>query len=372
MSAFRVLAGILLFGFCCCIGAGQEELNKGDFEARRKKIAQAAPLHLDGAVAAVSDLLVKEDFDELERLGDRLRKERTRSKNGNWQLEYYYDNLCRWWTGFKPSREQWLHAKLDKWREAKPDSVKPLVAKSEAYMWFAWEARGEGYSYTVTEEGWREFDARMDKAVELLDEAVATDPCNPEIYTMLVSIGKARSMDRAEMEAIFEKGLKAERFYIPLYYQMALASMPRWGGSVGDLEKFMERAVELTRESEGESMYARIVDLTSMYFTPTEFKEQFNVPYERLKQSYWDLVKRYPQDMYYLNSFCYWAYTEDDLETAIKLRDMFGDNIIGRAWRELRNYELFTKRIAERNRSERTKNARGAKDKLEESGKAMH
>ncbi|MFO1465163.1 MAG: hypothetical protein U1F35_01755 [Steroidobacteraceae bacterium] len=51
----------------------------------------------------------------------------------------------------------------------------------EAAWWrsMAWKARGDGFSNTVTPEGWKLFEERLAKARKLMDEAESFAATNP-------------------------------------------------------------------------------------------------------------------------------------------------------------------------------------------------
>jgi hypothetical protein len=133
------------------------------------------------------------------------------------------------------------------------------------------------------------------------------------------------------MNRLFKQGIAVERAYLPLYYIRAQYLMPRWGGSRSKLKAFVERAVELTRESEGESLYARLISILFGSYSFEEFKK-LGFSYERMKQGYADLLERYPDTRYYLTSYCRVASLYGDKETARGLFDRIGDDRDSSAW----------------------------------------
>jgi len=330
------------------VARGQAELNPGDFEKRKNSVIDGVRLETQDIVSEVSDLLVKKDFDRLEKIVSTLREGKVRSKGGNWQLNYYYENLSQRWTGFTPSREEWLYGIFDEWMEKKPESVTPRIAKAKAYIDFAWEARGEDYAYTVTKAGWEKCFEKLGEAQKLLVKAEKLYPSDPEIYALRLEIGRITNKSRKEMESIFQKGIEVERAYYPLYHEMATTLMPQWDGDKGELEAFMARAVELTKETEGESFYPRIGDMVFRYYTFEEFQQKFNISYERLRKGYWDLLDRYPQSSYYLNSFCYMACLNNDKDTARKLFARIGQDCDPEAWRGQNIFEYYRKWASEK------------------------
>lgn len=310
-----------------------------DLAVRENSVKDGAKLQQQGTVKNVGKLLIKKNFEELEKIATYFRKQRVRSRGGNWQLNYYYENLSERWGGFEPSKENWLYEIFDEWIKKMPESATPLIAKARAYIDFAWNARGRGYASTVTEDGWKACKEKLDKAWALLDDAERLNPLDPEIYALQIEICRMVCRDREEIEAIFEKGINIEQLYCPLYYEMATTLMPRWHGKKGELEAFMDRAVELTRELEGESFYPRICNMVFRYFRFDDFQEKFNIPYERLKAGYWDLLEEYPETRYYLNSFCYIACLNKDKETAKQLLERIGNDYDSSAWRGSDSFE---------------------------------
>ena len=344
---FLILTFIMISAFSsfCNVAIGQQEveLNPEDFEKRKNSVIDGVRLETQDIVSEVSDLLVKKDFDRLEKIVSSLREGKVRSKGGNWQLNYCYENLSQRWTGFTPSREKWLYGIFDEWMEKKPESVTPRIAKAKAYIDFAWEARGGDYASTVTEAGWKKCREKLGRAHKLLVEAEKLYPSDPEIYALRLEIGRITNKSRKEMESIFQKGIEVERAYCPLYYEMATTLMQRWDGKKGELEAFMDRAVELTKKTEGESFYPRISDMIFRYYTFEDFQREFNIPYERLRRGYWDLLARYPEAHYYLNSFCYMACLNNDKDTARKLFARIGQDCDPEAWRGQDSFEYSRK-----------------------------
>ena len=309
-----------------------------DLEKRNNTIIRHSGLRREGVVADVGKLFVDGEFDKLEKVAAKLRKG-DRAKNGNWQLYYYYQSLSSRWTLIEPSPEKALYRMFDLWIREKPKSATPRIAKAKAYINFAWQFRGEDYASTVSKERWRLVRQKLAKASKLLTQAEKLNPNDPEIYHLLLKIAKiASGKSIEEMESIFDKGAAIAPTYCPLYYEMGDIYMPRWHGVKGDLEAFMERAVELTKEQEGESFYARIAETEYRYFKFKEFSEKFDIPYERIKRGYIDLLERYPEANYQRNRFCYMACRNDDYETAYRLFEEIGENWNAAGWRSSRKY----------------------------------
>ena len=289
-----------------------------------------------GEFGPVRWLLVEEEFDELEEIAARLRAEKSRSYTGGWQLSHFYQYLGERWAGHSPSKEEWLLGVLGRWRKEKPESVTPRIVMAKAYIKFGWFARGGGFAKTVTKEGWEVFHAKLRKAREVLKEAEKLSTKDPEVYCLLLRVEQNEGNSGVKMNRLFEKGIAIERGYTPLYHVRAHSLLPRWGGSKKELEAFARRAVKLTREQEGESLYAVIAASVLWPVGPEDYpKLKFSYP--RIKQGCIDILERYPESDYYLNAYCFLASIYEDKETARELFDKIGNDWNWDAW----NYQKY-------------------------------
>jgi hypothetical protein len=316
-------------------------LDASDLEKRKNSVVDGAKLQMQGIIAKVSDYLVEENFDELEEIATYLRKEKVRSRGGSWQLDFYYDNLALRWRKFGPEREKWLFDVLDRWVSEKPESVTPLLVMAKAHIDYAWHIRGGGYASEVTEEGWKGFKSRLNIAWNILEKVEMMPAKDAEVYSLFIKTGLGLGKSDEELDHFFEKGIKIESGYIPLYLERATSLMPRWRGKKGELEAFMDRAVEITKEEEGTSYYVRISNMVFRYFKFNDFQDKFDIPYEKVKQSYWDLLERYPDTQYFLSAFCYCACKHKDRETALKLFKKIGNKPDYSAWRGKKSYYYY-------------------------------
>jgi hypothetical protein len=126
-------------------------------------------------------LLKQQKFDDLDCIGHAARREKTRLPGGLWKLHNIYIGLTEP-TGHA-TEEDWTEriSLLQKWVTAKPNSITARVALAEAYDGYAWDARGNGYSNTVTDSGWKLFNQRLEQGKAILDEAAGLPEKCPEI-----------------------------------------------------------------------------------------------------------------------------------------------------------------------------------------------
>jgi len=305
--------------------------------------AWANDIHNNGEISYGETvvLLCENKYSILESIASRLRTEKSRYTNGNWQLHNFYQGVGDGWRGrrdfstVKPQFEEWI--------KQQPGSITARIAMAKAYKTLAWDARGSGYANEVSEKDWETFKENLLKAQQILTEAEDLNAHDPELYETWVEIGMGLNKTHEEMDALFEKGIAIERNYWPLYTAIGFDLAPIWHGRHGELEAFARRAVELTRQDEGQILYAKIAQMMvgKKNYEPPQYK-QLGFSYQMLKQSNQDLIERYPdaKDNYLLNASCFLACAYNDKDEAKDLLVQIGSN-----WNKsvLHNEDIFNK-----------------------------
>ncbi len=122
------------------------------------------------------------DFDSLEAWADRFRKGDVMAGN-EYALELLYERIgdahLVGGTASQGGLEAWYQGQLamiDEWLKQKPKSVTARVAKAQAYIAYAWDARGNEFADKVPEEGWKVFGERMETAEEILNKTARLKP----------------------------------------------------------------------------------------------------------------------------------------------------------------------------------------------------
>jgi hypothetical protein len=201
---------------------------------------------------------------EVEAQLDILREKRKSDPGATLDLSTCYMRLAK--PAFTHSADYPAHiAELEKYRDEFPESPTPLVALAAAYVNWGWEARGTGYAGTVSEEGWRLLRARAKKAHELLDQAIKLELEDGEAYNQYILVGMAEGATDAEMRNWFDAGRKLDPKYVPIYRQMAITLMPRWGGAPGDVERFAAEVTDLLPGEDGLEIFAHVAFVIHLY-----------------------------------------------------------------------------------------------------------
>ncbi|MFA7006771.1 MAG: WD40 repeat domain-containing protein, partial [Verrucomicrobiia bacterium] len=296
--------------------------------------------------AQVRALVDTENFSEVDKLADELRRTRTRWPGGTLKLEFLYTAYQR----TIHSEDEWQRhfSRLELWVKSNPNSVAARILLGEAYTSYAWVARGTGFAYTVTDDGRKLFEERLQKAREVLEAAGRLSTKDAAVYWTLGRVALGQSWPREQLEALFQKGIAIEPDWYQMYFVKAYNLLPRWHGKPGEWVKFAEQAAEMTRREQGESLYARIVWFMMNAVGGTlEFKKdegfftRNGISWPKLKQGFMDIEKRYPGSLRTVNTFCQFACLAGDADTARSLFARLGDRWDADVWTTWGSFEKW-------------------------------
>lgn len=203
--------------------------------------------------------LVKKDVEQLEQWSQTYRTTRSRAPDGYWHLHHFHKILSELPVSKDrmDSIQSWEEL-VKLWRTRYPSSPTPAVVLAGRYYAQAWAARGSGTADQVFDDAWTLYRSNLDKSRLVLLEAQPGVDADPEWFARMAQIGVSLSDRKAQFMAIIEEGLKREPTYYKLYNVAFAYLLPRWHGSAEQAEAWAREAVERSRATEGDSIYARI------------------------------------------------------------------------------------------------------------------
>ncbi len=288
----------------------------------------------------VLDLLWHEQFDELEQLTGELRKEKLGFYNGYSKLSTVYGYLDGPGRSAEDRAWQDFLGKLQSWAQARPESATPLIALGDAYIAYAWKARGGGFADTVTEKGWRLFGERLQSARKNLEAAEKMPGKDAEVYRALIVVAMAQGWPRNQMEAVFRKGIEFEPNYQQLYETKAYYLLPRWSGEPGEWETFATEAADARGEEEGDILYMAIAR-SQAWSEGAQFFRNTRISYERMKRGFEASLRRYPDSVWEMNSYCYFACIARDRAAAKPLFQKINGRWEAEVWRNQNDFRRW-------------------------------
>ncbi|MGH6822877.1 MAG: DUF4034 domain-containing protein [Methylocella sp.] len=302
--------------------------------------AKGRPLWFDGGNALqslVMGLFVREQFDDLDHLFDDWSNLSDRRADGGSKLATFQDAMYY----FFSTASDWdsNYQLIRRWREKTPKSR--AAALTEALYWYryAWSARGNGYASSVTTEGWKLFQERLQKAEAMLLESKPYTSSSPLWGRICIDVGIGLNWSKVRLLEIFRESTKREKYFYKIYTGMVASLAPRWGGDWRLVDTFVKDAVKNTQEVDGYSMYARL------YWAIQQREDlEFNLFHDSLaswadmKRGFEDVIRNYPHSAEDINTFAAAACIAGDKETFQTLRFRIGKTITPGAWPS--NYSL--------------------------------
>lgn len=125
------------------------------------------------------------------------------------------------------------------WRRATNNSIEADLVEVLMFRDWAYGARGNGYAETVAPQAMELYLMRSEMAAAGLRETAIRAAGNPLWYQTSVAVGRDQSLPLEQTRAIFDRGRSKFPTYLPLYRQMLTSLMPRWGGSLDQIEAFI-------------------------------------------------------------------------------------------------------------------------------------
>jgi hypothetical protein len=292
---------------------------------------------VDRFIDQAKALLMREDFAELDQMADAVRSSKARFPGGGWKLSRFYEAVKPNGGGYQTDADWKNHIELlQRWTAARPQSITPRVALAEAYLRYAWAARGAGYANTVTDQGWQLFQERTDQATKVLADAASLPSKCPHWYELMQEVAQAKGADKSQQRAIFEKAIEFEPLYFAYYQRYAIVLLPKWGGEPGDTGAFAEEIYRRVGGKEGAYLYFEIA--SNLCGSCGDFSAAA-FSWQKLQEGFAALEELYGLTPLKLNRFAFLAATYADKAVAAKAFLRIGSNWEPTIWGSRARFE---------------------------------
>jgi hypothetical protein len=279
--------------------------------------------------------LVSENFDDLDRMADEYRREKTRLAGGEWRLRQFYGILDAPQLTDKDSVDHIEH--LTNWMKKRPESITARVALATSLHRWAWVARGNGFANTVTPEGWQLFNKRIAESQMVLEGSANMHTMCPQWYSEMMTVGLAQSWDERRLQEVFERGVQFEPEYFYLYKQYANYLLPKWDGKPGDSADFAKRYANKLGGDQGDMLYFQIAtELIRVGDGNFPVKE---MNWERIQKGADFLVAKYGQNKKINNQLAFMAFKYKDAEAARRQFAVIGDEWARGVWKDRQRFD---------------------------------
>ena len=289
-------------------------------------------------MAVMRQLFAENKFAELDCIADAARASKARFASGGWKVYVLYISIVVP-QGHATEKDWTAHLKaLNRWISVRPESITARVTLADAYISYAWDARGEGFADTVTGNGWKLFDQRIQKAKDILEEASRLKTKCPHWYNVMQSVALAQGWDRARATALLDQAVAFEPGYQYYYRSHAHYLKPQWHGEDGDSEKFTEEAADRVGGAQGDILYYQMAaNLVGCHCTDESQLKRLSWP--RIQKGVAELEKQNGVSMICLNILGYMATRLEDPVVAHNMFWRMGDNWDRGLWRTKEFYD---------------------------------
>ena len=149
-----------------------------------------------------------------------------------------FDQICETSLSVYGDRSTLSAPLFEQLQASKIDPSTVLTVQGYFNLDYAWDARGDGWASTITDEGRKLMYQRLAKAAAALEQAWQLDPTNSDAATQMLAVELGQGEGRDRMELWFGRAMTAD----PDNYEACKAKLyylePKWYGSGDEMLKF--------------------------------------------------------------------------------------------------------------------------------------
>ena len=223
-------------------------------------------------------------------------------------------------------------AKLQKWLDAKPQSRAAHVVLATTIKDYAWFHRGADIAIMTSREGVQKFQAELPKADELLKVADEMGAPSAPLCAVWAMVKMGLGRPKAEVLALWERGIEQPSDYPALHRTVAYALLPRWLGSEGDVGKLANRALRELPDNRGVLAYEAMAESFLQYESATGIVSA-GFDLDQLEEAAQRVLAMYPEGSGGMNFAAVVACLQRDHASAATRFVMLGSRVDQRTWR---------------------------------------
>lgn len=268
------------------------------------------------------------NYDLLEKTIKEAREGKGRLVGGAWKMRVFYNAIHATFLPDNADESDWRASfdALNRWVAAKPESAAARISLAEAYVGYAWKARGSGYASTVSNQGWDLFSERVGLgAAALVDAAHLKEKC-PIWYQTMQTVALAQGWEKEQSRELLEQAVAFDPDYYAFYVEHANSLQTKWYGDEGEVEAFAQESADRVGGPRGNILYFEIAGMVTCPCDGSADTVQ-NMSWPRIKVGYGELRDNYGISNFKRNRFAAMAAKVGDKAAA---REAFQE--IGDAW----------------------------------------
>jgi hypothetical protein len=217
---------------------------------------------------------------------------------------------------------------IDAWAKSHPDSIYPPLARSIALKSYAWEARGDGYADSVSENGWKLYAERLDLAFQNLKKIAAQPGTKPAAFWVnYLTVARGLNAPADHVLQVAEAAVAEHPDDAGIYSNICVYLLPRWHGKPGQWEKWLQKQSTGNRwngNPMSAKLYAYIIWRVFSYGEDVTVFEDKTVSWPKTLEGLNALCAEYPDSIYWKSSRAKLAWVARDQDAFIRALDAMG------------------------------------------------
>ena len=288
--------------------------------------------------AAIRDLFARNNYEELDRLGNTMQANKERFSGGYRKLTQIYFALQAPPDAADPSGAAWAEhfEHIRQWQSVSPGSITATIALAAAYLTHASSARGDGLPDSVSEQNWKIYHDSTAKAHKILDDNAALIAKDPMAKYLMLRIAHFEGWEPEREKPLFESAIAFDPTYRAYYRQQAIYLRPQWFGEEGDIARLAADVYKRMGPVNGPIAYFEIANVTVCNCGPRNEGDKLSLT--KIKEGYQLSVQNYGEAIEQENRLAFIAWQKQDLILLQELVKKIGDNYVPDAWENHREY----------------------------------
>jgi hypothetical protein len=289
--------------------------------------------------ANITELLVAEDFAQLEKIAQQNRVEKGLFPGGVWKINVFYNAM-----GYPPRDGETKDSdyklqipRIEKWIAAYPQSAAARISLARLYTNYAGFVRGTGAADTVSNSQWKLYYQRAALAKDALLAAGRLKERDPHWYEAMQHVAFEEGWDKVHARELLDQALAFEPSYYHYYREHADYLQPQWYGASGEIQSFAEEVSSHLPEPDSSILYFRVISSLACNCAP-EVADLPGTSWPKIKIGYANVQRLYGNSNLNANRFAFMAFTVKDKSAA---QEAFGSvvNMEHEVWWSTRTFE---------------------------------
>jgi len=285
----------------------------------------------------ISHLLESGAYGQLDSEAQQIRRGKDRLAGGGWKLNTFYAVVTVPSNAEGGDWQAHINA-LKKWVAKDPQSAAARVALANAYMGWGSEARGTGYSDTVSQEGGNLFRQRVGMAKATLIEAAQLKEKCAGWFNTMQNISRAEGWSKADAKELLDQAISFEPGFYYFYQNHAEFLLSKWYGAEGDTQAFINEVTAGVPEPDGSMLYFELTESVACQCDP-ERDTLKGISWSKAKEGYANVERLYGTVNIKNNRYAYMAYMSRDKAAAAQAFALIGDNPDHNVWQDQNGFD---------------------------------